>query len=70
MKYITLNKCHCSLKNFSISLDDEDGNGVRITPIDKCCGRFSVVQKWNFDINLLKNTIIVFENAVEELDLT
>lgn len=39
MKFLSINRCPIHKNFWSVSIDDNDGGGVRLTP-SKCCGQW------------------------------
>ena len=66
MKYLAINRCPNHGVE-SISLEDEDGNGVRLTG-HKCCGSWTMVKKFQLNAHLLRAAADEFESAAIEAE--
>lgn len=62
-QYLAVNRCP-KHGVYSVSLDDDNG-GMRITPT-KCCGTWTVCQRWPLTEELAQDVITEIECAVEE----
>lgn len=61
---LAINQCPTH-KLWSISIDDADGNGTRLTP-SKCCGHWKVIATWKLSKREWEELAETCHNAAEE----
>lgn len=44
-RYLAINRCPLHANFWSVSVEEHDGSGTRLTP-SKCCGQWKTVTRW------------------------
>lgn len=63
--YLGLSRCR-EHGTYMVSIDDEDGNGIRITT--GCCGAWHIVCRWLVSVETLREACEHAQNVSEAKD--
>jgi len=64
---LAINRCPIHHDSWSISVDEDDGSGTRLTRT-QCCRHWRVVKQWHMDADQLREMVNELECAAEQTE--